>query len=136
MTGTYLNSGFWRPNPDISPPSVIRAQDLPRLKNAVGKKRQFYVTATTGTTAKKTAAVRSVAQAVRWNETLGALWVDPPPLYAVILTGHSSAAHPSSHLRVCIYAKRSIGKDILAGTLDIPYDSLHSSSQSGLSFPS
>ena len=52
---------------------VIRAQDLPRLKNSVGKKRQFFVTVTSGTTTKKTAAIRSVEQAVRWNETLGAL---------------------------------------------------------------
>ena len=40
-----------------------------------------------------------------------------------------SAAHPSSRLRLCIYAKRFAGKDILAGMLEIPLDSFDSSSQ-------
>lgn len=43
-----------------------------------------------------------------------------------------SAIHPSTNLRVCVYAKKSPGKDILAGTLEIPFDSLQSFSQSGL----
>ena len=135
MTGTYLNSDVWWPNRKITPPSVIRAQNLPRLKNAVGKKRQFFVTVTSEITTKKTAAVRSVGQTVRWDETLGALWVTHPPFCAVTLTGdRHSVAPPSSHLRICVYAKRSICEDILAGTLEIPFDSFHSSYQSGLSF--
>jgi hypothetical protein len=61
--------------------TVIRANDLPRLKNVIGKKRQFFVTVTSGATTKKTAAVRSVAQAVRWDEMLGTLWVSYPHSY-------------------------------------------------------
>ena len=52
---------------------VLRARKLPRLKTKFGKKRKFYVTVTDGTTAKNTAAIRSVEQAVEWNEKLGAL---------------------------------------------------------------
>ena len=121
---------------EISFPSVIRAKDLPRVKNLVGKKRQFFVTVTSGTTTKETEAVRSVEQAVRWDETLEGLWVVYPPLYSVNLTEYlCSAARPSSHLTVYIYAKRSIGKDILAGMLEIPLDAFLSSSQSSLSLP-
>ena len=45
----------------------------------------------------------------------------PHPLfYAVRPTGdHFSVAHPSCHLRICVYGKRFIGEDILAGTLEI-----------------
>ena len=47
-----------------------------------------------------------------------------------------SAAHSSSHLSLCVYAQRSTGKNILADTLEIPFDSFNSSAQSSLSFPS
>ena len=52
---------------------VLRARKLPRLKTKFGRKREFYVTVTDGTTAKNTTAIRSVEQAVEWNEKLGAL---------------------------------------------------------------
>jgi hypothetical protein len=52
---------------------VLRAHGLPRLKTLFGKKRRFYVTATNGTIAKKTTAIRSVGQAVEWNQKLDAL---------------------------------------------------------------
>jgi C2 domain len=129
-----LESGLWRPNQQIAPQSVVRAHDLPRLKNPVGKKRKFFVTVSNGTTTKRTVAIRSEGQAVHWNETLGALWVHAP-LYSVTLTQDCCSAYPSSHLTLCIYAKKSIGKDIFAGTLEIPFDSFYFSSQSGLSRP-
>ena len=53
--------------------SVLRAQKLPRLKTLSGKKRQFYVTVTDGTIVKKTTAIRSVEQAVKWDEKLDGL---------------------------------------------------------------
>jgi hypothetical protein len=59
---------------------------------------------------KRTAAIRSVGQAVDWNEALGMF-----------------AADPFSHIRLCLYAKRSVGKDIFAGMLEIPFDSFHTS---------
>ena len=53
--------------------SVLRAQKLPRLKTLLGKKRRFYVAVTHGTIVKKTTAIRSVEQAVKWDEKLDAL---------------------------------------------------------------
>jgi hypothetical protein len=52
---------------------VLRAHNLPRLKTLFGKKRRFYVTVTDGMITKKTTAVRSVEQAVEWDEKLNAL---------------------------------------------------------------
>ena len=52
---------------------VLRAHKLPRLKTKLCKKGKFYVTVTDGTTTKNTAAIRSVEQAVEWNEKLGVL---------------------------------------------------------------
>ena len=52
---------------------VLRARKLPHLKTKFGKKREYYVTVTDGTTAKNTTAIRSVKEAVEWNEKLGAL---------------------------------------------------------------
>ena len=52
---------------------VLRARNLPRLKTQFGRKREFYVTVTDGTTAKNTTAIRSVKEAVEWNEKLGVL---------------------------------------------------------------
>jgi len=49
---------------------VLRAHKLPRLKTLLGKERRFYVTATDGTTARKTTAIQSIEQAVEWNEKL------------------------------------------------------------------
>lgn len=61
---------------------------------------------------KKTAAVQSDGQAVRWNETLGTFVV-----------------YPSSHPMLCIYAK-STEKDILTGKLEMRFGSFHSLFQS------
>ena len=61
----------------------------------------------------------------------------PILIHIVTLTeNRRSVVHPSSHLRLCIYAQKCTGKDILAGTLEIPFDSFHpsESSQSGLFF--
>jgi len=83
--------------------TVLRAQKLPRLKTLFGKKRRFYVTVTDGTIAKKTTAIRSVEQAVEWDEKLDVF-----------------ASHPSSNIMLSLYAKRRFDKDILIGTYDIP----------------
>ncbi|KAF8812682.1 hypothetical protein BYT27DRAFT_7182387, partial [Phlegmacium glaucopus] len=54
--------------------TVLRTHELPRLKTLCGKKRRFYVTVTDGTITKKTTAIRSVKEAVEWNERLDALY--------------------------------------------------------------
>ena len=72
VTGKRLNSNLVIED-QINFLQVLRARKLPRLKTKFGKKREFYVTVTDGTTAKNTAAIRSVKQAVEWNEKLGVL---------------------------------------------------------------
>ena len=72
VTGKCLNSNLVM-KAQIYFLQVLRARKLPRLKTKLGKKREFYVTVTDGTTAKNTTAIRSVEQAVEWNEKLGAL---------------------------------------------------------------
>ena len=57
----------------ISLLQVLQARKLPHLKNKLGKKREYYATVTDGKTAKNTTAIRSVKEAVEWNEKLGAL---------------------------------------------------------------
>jgi hypothetical protein len=52
---------------------VLWAHNLPRLKTLFGKKRRFYVTVTDGMITKKTTTVRSVEQAVEWDEKLNTL---------------------------------------------------------------
>ncbi|KAF8812687.1 WD40 repeat-like protein [Phlegmacium glaucopus] len=87
--------------------TVLRTHKLPRLKTLWGKKRHFYVTVTDGTITKKTTAIRSVEQAVEWNERLDA--------FAVL---------PSSRIALSLYARRSIlAKSLLIGTHEIPLES-------------
>ena len=52
---------------------VHRGDKLPRLKTLLGMKRPFYVTVTDGMTVKKTKAIRSVKQVVKWDEKLDCL---------------------------------------------------------------
>ena len=71
MTGKRLDSNMVI-EAQINFLQVLRAHNLPRLIT-FGKKREYYVTVTDGTTAKNTTAIRSVKEAVEWNEKLGAL---------------------------------------------------------------
>ena len=72
VTGKRLNSNLVIED-QINFLQVLRARKLPRLKTKFGKKREFYVAVTDGTSAKNTTAIRSVEQAVEWNEKLGVL---------------------------------------------------------------
>jgi hypothetical protein len=72
VTGKRLNSNLVM-EAQIYFLQVLRARKLPRLKTKFGKKREFYVTVTDGTTAKNTTAIRSVKEVVEWNENLGVL---------------------------------------------------------------
>ncbi|KAF8815811.1 WD40 repeat-like protein [Phlegmacium glaucopus] len=102
-------SAHIRPQPDNSwfEVTVLRTHKLPRLETLWGKERRFYVTVTDGTITKKTTTVRSVEQAVEWNEGLDAF-----------------AVFPSTHITLSLYARRSIvGKDVLIGTHEIPLES-------------
>ena len=72
VTGKRLNSNLVM-EPQIYFLQVLRARKLPRLKTEFGKKRKFYVIVTDGMTTKRTTSIRSVEQAVEWNEKLGAL---------------------------------------------------------------
>ena len=61
---------------------------------------------TDGTTAKSTAVIRSVEQAVEWVEKLGAF-----------------SPHPPSNLMLSLYARHTFSKDIiLVGTCGIPLE--------------
>ena len=71
VTGKRLNPNLMEAQ--IYSLQVLRARKLPRLKTKFGKKREFYATVTDGTIAKNTVAIRSVEQAVEWNENLGPL---------------------------------------------------------------
>ena len=73
VTGKRLNPNLMMMETQIYFLQVLRARNLPRLKTNFGRKREFYVTVTDGTTAKNTTAIRSVEQAVEWNEKLGVL---------------------------------------------------------------
>ena len=60
---------------------------------------------TKGTTAKNTTAIRSVEQAVEWNEKPGAF-----------------SPHPPSNLMLSLYVKHTFPKDILIGTCGVPLE--------------
>ena len=120
--------------------SVLRAHKLPRLKTPFGKKRRFYVTVTDGTIAKKATAIRSVEQAVEWDEKLDALWdncflipfcnweppvlhVHPPILYSVFMrSGNFTKISLLEHMRYLLNpnAVRLILETLLIRLAELP----------------
>ncbi|KAF8264172.1 hypothetical protein EI94DRAFT_1788157, partial [Lactarius quietus] len=100
--------------------TVLRAINVPHIKNKFGGKREYFFTVTyqeTTKKAKKTKKTKSVqieGQMVVWNETLDAFSVQP-----------------SSHLILCIYAKRLTQRDLLIGTHEI---TIPTESESDISF--
>ena len=72
VTGTYLSDPALM-STKFPLPSVLRAHNLPLLKNFVGKQRQFYVAVTYAARTWRTRSMRSVGQGVEWNENIDAL---------------------------------------------------------------
>ncbi|KAH9045878.1 hypothetical protein EDB83DRAFT_1549999 [Lactarius deliciosus] len=87
--------------------TVIRARNVPHIKTTFGRKREFFVTIAYGATTKKTKkqtekrtkSVRIDGRTAVWDQRLDPFFVQP-----------------SSHLNLCLYAKRSTKSDILVGT--------------------
>ncbi|KAH9069827.1 hypothetical protein EDB83DRAFT_411533 [Lactarius deliciosus] len=77
--------------------TVLRADNLPKLKNVFGLK--FFVTVTDQATEKKTPSVPAKRQTARWGESLGAFILQP-----------------STPLILRLYAKRRARQDTLIGT--------------------
>ncbi|KAH9053361.1 hypothetical protein EDB87DRAFT_236772 [Lactarius vividus] len=85
--------------------TVLRAQNVPRLKNVFGPK--FFVTVTSHTMEKKTPSVPAKRQTARWDENLGAFIL-----------------RPSTPLILRLYAERFARRDILIGEHEMtPVDS-------------
>ncbi|KAH9074718.1 hypothetical protein EDB83DRAFT_2515581 [Lactarius deliciosus] len=85
--------------------TVLRAHNVPRVKNVFGLK--FFVTVTSQATKKKTPSVRAEGATVQWNENLGPLIVQP-----------------SSRLVLRLYADRFARRDTLIGRHEmIPVES-------------
>ncbi|KAH9069709.1 hypothetical protein EDB83DRAFT_2550976, partial [Lactarius deliciosus] len=96
--------------------TVIRAHNVPQFKTTFGGKREYFVTITYGATTettkkqieKSTKSVHIDGQMAVWDQRLDAFFV-----------------RPSSHLILCLYAKRLTKHDILIGTREmvIPVES-------------
>ncbi|KAH9022481.1 hypothetical protein EDB85DRAFT_2278179, partial [Lactarius pseudohatsudake] len=85
--------------------TVLRAQNVPHVKNVFGLK--FFVTVTSQKTKKKTSSVRTEGATVQWNENLDPLIVQP-----------------ASRLVLRLYAERFARPDILIGRHEmIPVES-------------
>ncbi|KAH9010513.1 hypothetical protein EDB84DRAFT_1583688 [Lactarius hengduanensis] len=85
--------------------TVLRADNLPKLKNIFGLK--FFVTVASQATEKKTPSVPAKRQTARWGESLGAFILQP-----------------STPLILSLYAKRKARQNTLIGTHEmIPVES-------------
>ncbi|KAH9055074.1 hypothetical protein EDB87DRAFT_1355503 [Lactarius vividus] len=86
--------------------TVLRAHNVPQFKTTLGGKREYFVTITYGATTEKTKkqtkkSTKSVhidGQTAVWDQRLDNFFVQP-----------------SSHLILCLYAKRLTKSDILIG---------------------
>ncbi|KAH9015620.1 hypothetical protein EDB84DRAFT_1443387, partial [Lactarius hengduanensis] len=115
-TSTLWNKHLKSPNLRKPIPAIIRAHNVPQFKTTFGGKREYFVTITYGATTKKTKrqtekSTKSVhidGQMAVWDQRLDAFFV-----------------RPSSHLILCLYAKRLTKHDILIGTREmaIPVES-------------
>ncbi|KAF8265039.1 hypothetical protein EI94DRAFT_390969 [Lactarius quietus] len=85
--------------------TVLRAHDVPRIKNLFGLK--LFVTVANQATKKKTSSVAAEGSTVQWNENLDAFVVQP-----------------SSRFVLHLYAERFARRDVLIGTHEmIPLES-------------
>ncbi|KAH9032428.1 hypothetical protein EDB85DRAFT_1246531 [Lactarius pseudohatsudake] len=85
--------------------TVLRAHNVPRLKNVFGLK--FFVTVTSQGTERKTPSIPAQRRTVRWGEGLGTFIL-----------------RPSTPLILRLYAERFARRDILIGTYEmIPVES-------------
>ncbi|KAH9055547.1 hypothetical protein EDB87DRAFT_1579779 [Lactarius vividus] len=85
--------------------TVLRAHDVPRLKNVFGLK--FFVTVASQGTEKKTPSVPAKRRTARWGEGIGTFILQP-----------------STPLILCLYAERFARRDILIGSYEmIPVES-------------
>ncbi|KAH9041453.1 hypothetical protein EDB84DRAFT_959876 [Lactarius hengduanensis] len=103
--------------------TVIRARNIPHIKTTFGRKREFFVTIAYGATTKKTEKHEKRTKSVRidgrtavWDQRLDTFFVQP-----------------SSHLNLCLYAKRLTKSDILVGTHEMV---IPNESESNISVPS
>ncbi|PPQ94613.1 hypothetical protein CVT25_011427 [Psilocybe cyanescens] len=68
--------------------TVLRANDLPLLKNKWGKERRFYATITDGARTKKSKSVHSRGQSVAWNEKLDGFFVQSADIKLSLYAEH------------------------------------------------
>ncbi|KAH8991441.1 hypothetical protein EDB86DRAFT_3244632 [Lactarius hatsudake] len=86
--------------------TVLRAHNVPQIKNRFGGKTRFYVTIAHKMT-KKTEGVQIEGQTVQWNQRLDAFnFLQTTP----------------SFLTLCLYAKSLARRDILIGKYEIPVE--------------
>ncbi|KAH9058916.1 hypothetical protein EDB83DRAFT_1011096 [Lactarius deliciosus] len=85
--------------------TVLRVYNLPHIKRWLRMKRRFFVTVTDQKTTIKSASVKIDGETAAWNLELDALSVQP-----------------SSSLKLHLYAKRFLHRDILVGTHEIPLE--------------
>ncbi|KAH9059026.1 hypothetical protein EDB87DRAFT_1577942 [Lactarius vividus] len=94
--------------------TVLRAHNVPRLKNVFGLK--FFVTVASQAIEKKTPSVSAKRRTARWGESLGTF-----PLLRLSLF---SVLQPSTPLILRLYAERFARRDILIGAHEmIPTES-------------
>ena len=89
------------------------------MKNKFGGKREYFVTIAYQATKKrsmKTKGVQIEGQMAVWNQTLDALWDFPLFDRSFLLKVPISFVQPSSHLTLCLLAKRLTQSDLLIGT--------------------
>lgn len=85
--------------------TVLRVYNLPHIKRWLRMKRRFFVTVTDQKTTIKSASVKIDGETAAWNLKLDAFSVQP-----------------SSSLKLHLYAKRFLHRDILVGTHEIPLE--------------
>jgi hypothetical protein len=99
---------------------VVRAYNVPSIKKNRFLKRKFFVTVSKLGTTARTTDVRVQGQIAKWNQKLDALYVFPVYFLFWWLILPFSLVQPSSHLTICLYAKRSAHPDILIGIHEMP----------------
>ncbi|KAH9476959.1 Vegetative incompatibility protein HET-E-1 [Psilocybe cubensis] len=79
---------------------VVKAINLPILKNKLGKERRFYVTITDGTTTKKSKIMNSLNRSVMWDQTMDGFT-------------------DTSNIKLSLFAEYQMHKDKLLGSVKI-----------------
>ncbi|KAN0138333.1 hypothetical protein V8E53_003796 [Lactarius tabidus] len=104
-TGTQLNQSLGSASEQCVEVTVLRAHNIPRIKNFFGLK--LFVAVTNQVTKKKTSSVATKGSTVKWNENLGTFVVQP-----------------SSRFELRLYGERLARRDLLIGTHEmIPVES-------------